>query len=343
MRFPRPCPCRRSLSGLISLRPLVVFLALAGLGLTAAPAAAQQSDRPLRFLVGFPPGGGLDSMTRVIAERLHVATGRTVVVENKAGAAGRIAAEAVVHGDADGSLVLSAPIVTTAFFPFIYNKLGFDPLRDLAPVTRFATFQFALAVGPQVPATTVAEFIAYLKAHPKSGNYGSLSPGTPSHFLGEMFTRATGTDMNHVPYRGSAPALIDLQGGQITAVFDTTASVMQLGRAGKIRLLAVTGAHRSPLLPDVPTFAELKLGLGDMETADLWYGFFVPGGTPPATVRELNAAIVAALHDPDVIDKLNRLDVRVETDTPEEFSARIAADYERWGRIIRATGFKVSE
>jgi tripartite-type tricarboxylate transporter receptor subunit TctC len=339
-RYPR---CGTGSVHSLATRIVAALVVLIGSLLAAPPASAQRSERPLRFLVGFPPGGGLDSMTRVVGEHIHAATGRTVVVENKAGAAGRIAAEAVVRGETDGSLVLSAPIVTTAFFPFIYNKLGFDPLRDLAPITRFATFQFALAVGPQVPANTVAEFIAYLKTKPATASYGSLSPGTPSHFLGEMFKRATGTDMTHVPYRGSAPALIDLQSGQITAVFDTTASVMQLARAGKIKVLAVTGGHRSERLPDAPTFAELKLGLGDMETADLWYGFFAPGGTSPAAVQELNGAIAAALRDKRVIELINQLDCRVEIDTPAAFAKRIADDYDRWGPIIRSTGFKVSE
>ena len=307
------------------------------------PAPSLAADTTLHFVVGFPAGGGLDTMTRLIAERVRVASGRPVIVENRPGGGGRIAAEAISRAEGDGNTLFAAPIVTTAFFPFVYKNLTFDPLTDLTPVTRFTTFQFALAVNRDLPVRDVREFIAYLKANPGKTSFGSLSAGTPSHFLGEMFNRATGTDMVHVPYRGSAPALTDLQGGQIQAAFDTTASVMQLYKADRVRVLAVTGTRRSALLPDVPTFAELKLGLGDMETAELWYGFFAPGKTPAPLVAQLNAMIVEALKDPQLVSKLEALDVRVVSDTPEQFKRIIASDYERWGKLIRATGFTASE
>ena len=330
------------------LRPLIRWagaMALACLAILAvgSPLGAQPSDRPVKIIVGFPAGGGLDIMVRTIAEKMRAATGATIIIENRPGAAGRIAAEAVARAEPDGATILAAPIVATAFYPFIFKSLPFDPLKDLAPITRFSTFQFALAIGRQVPAANAAEFIAFVRANPGKAGFGSLGAGTPSHFLGIMFNQATGLDLTHVPYRGSAPALNDLVGGSLQAVFDTTASLMEHHKAGTARLLAVTGRTRSPRLPDVPTFAELQLGLGDMETAELWYGFFAPGRTPAAMIDGWNAAIRAALADPAVRAQLERLDVQVVSDTPAEFSAIIAADYERWGRVIRATGFTMED
>lgn len=305
----------------------------------AGPALAEPLPRTQKIFVGFPAGGGLDTMVRIIADKVREMHGITIVVENRPGTAGRLAAEAVVRAEPDGSVVLAAPIVVTAFYPFIYRSLPFDPLTDLVPVTRFCTFQFALAVDPKLGAETVRDFITYAKGHPGKVGFGSLGAGTPSHFLGLMFSNATGTDLTHVPYRGSAPALHDLVGGSIQAVFDTTASLMEQHRAGAVRVLAVTGSKRSPRLPEVPTFGELALGLGDIEAADLWYGFFAPGRTPPDTVERLATAIGDALVDATVRERLAGLDVAVVADTPAAFAEIVKADNARWGRVIRSSGF----
>ena len=200
-----------------------------------------------------------------------------------------------------------------------------------------------LAVNNTVPANSVAEFIKYVKANPGKISYGSLSAGTPSHFLGAMFNRSTGTDILHVPYRGSGPATVALLANEVHAVFNTTAASMEMYKAGKIKLLAVTGAERSPALPDVPTFRELKLDLGAIEEADMWYGFLAPGKMPRATVLELNGMIRKALDDPTVRARLLTLDIEAVTDTPEDFAKIVRDDYERWGGIIRASGFTLSE
>jgi len=305
--------------------------------------AHQSCAEPLKIIVGFPAGSGLDVLTRLIAEQIRVATNNPVIVDNRPGGGGRIAAEAVARAEPDGTTILSAPIVTTAFMPFVYKKLNFDPMKDLAPITRLGNFQFALALNNAVPAGDVKGFVDWVKANPGKVNYGSLSAGTPSHFLGAMFNRATGTDMQHVPYKGSAPVNIDLQGGQIQATFNTTVSMMELYKGNKIKLLAVTGLSRSPSLPDVPTFKELRMNLGPMEDAELWYGFLAPGKTPAPVIRELNAQIVAALNNPDIRRQIANLDIQVETDTPEEFARIIAADYKRWGDVIRSTGFTLDE
>ncbi|WP_025038254.1 Bug family tripartite tricarboxylate transporter substrate binding protein [Bradyrhizobium sp. DOA9] len=305
----------------------------------ATRAGAQTSERTTKIVVGFPAGGGLDAMSRIIADKLREQTGQPAIVENKPGAAGRIAAEAVVRSEPDGSTLLSAPIVATAFYPFIFKSLPFDPLVDLAPISRFCTFQFALAVNTKLPTASLADFLAYARANKERMNFGSLGAGTPSHFLGVMLNQAAGIEMAHVPYRGSAPALTDLLGGTIQATFDTTASLMEQYKAGTIRLLAITGASRSPRLPDVPTFAELKLGLGAIESADFWYGFFAAGKTPEPILDKLNGNLRSVLADPAVRRLLSALDVGVVADTRAEFSAIIKADYDRWGGVIRSTGF----
>ena len=318
----------------------ILTLALS-FGLGQIPPA--QAQEPLKIVIGFPAGSGLDILTRLIAEQVRIDTGTPVIVDNRPGGGGRIAAEQVAKAEPDGKTILSAPIVTTAFMPFVYKKLNFDPMTDLAPITRLGNFQFALATNNDVPAKSVKDFIAWVRTNPGKVNYGSLSAGTPSHFLGVMFNRATGTDMQHIPYKGSAPVNIDLQSGQIQATFNTTVSTMELYKGSKINLLAVTGITRSPSLPNVPTFKELNLNLGPMEDAELWYGFLAPGKTPAPIIKTLNAQIVAALKNPQIREKITALDIQVVTDTPEAFAKIIADDYARWGEVIKSTGFTLDQ
>jgi tripartite-type tricarboxylate transporter receptor subunit TctC len=321
---------------------LVVWVVLGILSIMPGSRAAAATGE-LKVIVGFAAGSGVDAIARVVAERVRALTGATVIVENRPGGGGRVAGEVVARADPDGSTILLAPIVTTAFTPFVFKNLSFDPLNDLAPITRLGSFKFTLAVNADVPANTVAEFVAYVKANPGKISYASPGPGTPAHFLGAMFNRATGTDLVHVPYRGSGPAAVALLGGQVQSAFNTTVAMLPPYREKRVRLLAVTGATRAPTMPDVPTFAELKMNLGDIEEADMWYGFLAPGKTAPATVQKLNAILVDALIDAAVRDLLQNLDVEVRTSTAEEFAALIKADYERWGRVIRSTGFTLSE
>jgi tripartite-type tricarboxylate transporter receptor subunit TctC len=325
----------------LSRAGILCFAMLVASGLWPLPAA--QAQEPLKIIVGFPAGSGVDVLTRLIAEQVRIDTGTPIIVDNRAGGGGRIAAEYVAKAEPDGNTILAAPIVTTAFTPFVYKKLNFDPMKDLAPITRLGNFQFALATNNDVPAKSVKDFIAWVRANPGKVNYGSLSAGTPSHFLGVMFNRATGTDMQHIPYKGSGPVNIDLQAGQIQATFNTTVATMELFKGGKINLLAVTGSARSPSLPDVPTFKELNLNLGPMEDAELWYGFLAPGKTPAPLIAKLNAQIVAALKNPQIREKITNLDIQVVTDTPEEFAKVIANDYKLWGEIIKSTGFSLDQ
>jgi tripartite-type tricarboxylate transporter receptor subunit TctC len=312
-----------------------LLVALLPLSFASSVVAAEQ----LKIVIGFPAGSGLDVITRVIAARVQAATGTTVIIENRPGAGGRVAAEAVAQAEPDGNTILSAPIVTTAFTPFMYKNLRYDPINGLAPITRLGNFKFALAVNNGVPAGTLKEFVAYAKAHPGQIGYATPGQGTPAHFLGAMFNRATGTDLLHVPYRGSGPAAAALLSGEVKSTINTTVALMPPYKEKQVKVLAVTGAARSPTLPNVPTFGELSMNLGDIESAELWYGFLAPGKTPPAMVDKLNAALVEALKDPTVRDKLENLDIEVATDTPEAFARIVKADYQRWGEVIRATGF----
>jgi tripartite-type tricarboxylate transporter receptor subunit TctC len=308
---------------------------------TAMPRPADAADR-VKVVVGFAAGSGVDVIARVITEQVRADTGMTIIVENRAGGGGRIAADMVAHSEPDGGTLLFAPIVTTAFTPFVFRKLSFDPLKDLAPITRAGNFKFTLAVNEAMPVESVKEFVAYVKAHPGKVGYGTPGPGTPGHFLGAMFNKATGTDLLHVPYNGSGPAAVAVLSGQVMSAFNTTVAMGPLYKDKKVKLLAVTGTKRSPTLADVPTFSELKMNLGDIESTELWYGFFAQGKTPPALIRTRNGQLLAALKHPTVRARLQTLDIEVATDTPESFAKLVQADYERWGKVIKESGFTLS-
>ncbi|MPZ56344.1 MAG: tripartite tricarboxylate transporter substrate binding protein [Rhizobiales bacterium] len=335
-KIPTAFARRRTATTLIAAALLAAVLSAP---MSRSAVAADQ----LKVVVGFAAGSGVDAIARLVADRVRTATGMTIIVDNRPGGGGRVAAEVVAHSDPDGSTILFAPIVTTAFTPFVFKKLNFDPLKDLAPITRVGNFKFTLAVNNDVPANTVQEFVAYVKANPGKVSYATPGPGTPAHFLGAMFNKATGTDLLHVPYRGSGPAAVAILGGQVQSAFNTTVAMGPLYKGKKVKLLAVTGSKRSPTLADVPTFGELKMNLGDIENAELWYGFLAQGKTPPATIQKLNAQLIEALKDATVQARLQTLDIEVATDTPEAFAKLIQADYERWGRVIKASGFTLSD
>jgi tripartite-type tricarboxylate transporter receptor subunit TctC len=334
----------RSFSGLAfrSAALTVVLLVIGALPIIpGSTTAAATSD--LKLIVGFAAGSGVDSIARVVAERIRIVGGRTVMVENRPGGGGRIAAEAVVRAEPDGSTILFAPIVTTAFTPFMFKNPGFDPLVDLAPITQLGNFKFTLAVNAAMPAETVRELVTYVRANPGKVSYSTPGPGTPAHFLGAMLNRATGTDLVHVPYRGSGPAAMAVLSGEVQSTINTTIAMLPFYKNRSVKLLAVTGAARAETMPDVPTFAELKMNLGDIEDAEMWYGFLAPGKTSPTTVNTLNAVLIEALKDPPTRGLLRDQDIEVATSTPEAFAKLIKADYERWGAVIRASCFTLSE
>jgi tripartite-type tricarboxylate transporter receptor subunit TctC len=313
---------------------------LALLLLAAAPVMAQGAagpQGPVKILVGFAAGGGADIIARVFADKLKDRLGAPVVVENKTGAGGRIAAEALKNAAPDGATLLLTPIVVPVLAPLIYSNLGYDPVKDFAPVSLVGYYQFALAVNANHPARTMPEFVAWLKANPLQANFGSPAPGSLPHFFGVMIGRGVGVDMQHVAYKGGAPMINDLLGGQIAAGIDTHIELLELNKAGKIRVLGTSGATRSTLMPDVPTFKEA--GIANVEGSG-WYAFYVPARTPAARIAELNRAIVAVTLLPDVKDRLTKLGVDVQGSTPEDLSRLMAADTAKWAPVIRATGFK---
>ncbi len=315
-----------------------LLLALGLFALIAPPVATAQTalKGPLRIVVGFAAGGSSDIAARLIADKLKDELGQPVIVENKTGAGGRIAAEALKTAPADGTTLLLVPVVVPVLAPLVYRQLAYDPAKDFAPVTQIATYQFGYAVGANHPAKNVAELIAWMRVNPTQANFGSPAPGSLPHFFGLAVGRATGVDMVHVAYKGGAPLATDLMGGQIPVGIDSLSDLVQLHRAGKIRIIATSGAARSPLLPEVATFREQ--GFPSIEGTG-WIGIYAPAKTPKAIVEELSARIVKVVRLPDVRDRLLNLGYEPTGTTPEELSTIMAADTARWGPIIKASGF----
>lgn len=315
---------------------VIVFAAVAA----TAPGSALAQDRidkPVRILVGFAPGGTADIIARAVAEKMGAAIGQPVIVENRPGAIGRIAADAVKAAPPDGTTLMVMPIGPMAVVPHVYKDITYDPIRDFTPVALGATFQFALAAGPASGAKTWSEFAAWAKANPGKAAYATSGAGSLPHFFGVLLGRGIGVEMVHVPYKGSAAYLNDLVGGQVPAAIDAIADLTELHRAGKVKVLASSGAKRSTALPDVPTFGEL--GVAGVEAMG-WFGFFAPAKTPKPVVDALNAAINRALTSPDVAERLTKLGMDPATGSPEMFAKVVADDYAKWGPIVKASGFK---
>jgi len=302
-----------------------------------------QSDnyptRPIRFIAANAPGGGLDITARAIGPKLSAALGQQVIVDNRAGAAGSIASEILAKSAPDGHTIMVASLGGLAVNTNLYKGLSYHPLRDFAPVT-FATSQSnVLVVNPSVPAKSVQELIALAKAQPDRLTYGSSGAGNAGHLAGELFCVMAGVKMVHVPYKGGAPAMIDLVAGQIQLIFSSAPTAVPQVKAGKIRALAVTTARRSAVLPDVPTVAEQ--GLAGFE-ADNWYGVVTVMKTPRAVVDRLNVEIARALHSPDVKQLLFTQGLEVRTSTPQEFGAYMRSEFDKWAKVIKDSGIKAN-
>jgi tripartite-type tricarboxylate transporter receptor subunit TctC len=300
---------------------------------------AQSIDRPARMLIGFQAGGSLDTIARMLADQMKDYA-PSLIVENKAGAAGRIALETLKTSAPDGATMILTPASTLVLYPHIYKKLAYDSIADFAPVTSVGAVGYDIAVGPKVPASvkTLAEFVAWCKANPKDAAFGSPGAGTGHHFVGVMFARAAGLDMVHVPYRGAAPAIQDVLAGQIASNISVGAHI-PLHKDGKLRILATAGARRAPALPDVPTFTESGFGVD----ASDWFGVVVPAATPPAVVAKLNAAVRTAIASQPVQGVLQRLGNTPRGESPEDFAALIKRDHAAWGAIVKAAGFTAEE
>ena len=312
-------------------------------GALAAPTVASHAvaqswpAQPVRLVVGFAAGQAIDILARLIAQSLSEQLGQQFIVDNKPGSGGNIAAEGVARASADGHtlLVIGAnnPINST-----LYDKLGFDLLRDFAPVAGIYRVYQVMVVNPSFPAKTGAEFVAYVKANPGKINFGSAGTGSVAHVSGEYFKMLAGVDMQHVPYRGAPLALADLLSGQVAVTFASSASAAGYLKSGKLRALAVTSATRSETMPDVPAMAEFVPGF---EVAS-WYGIAAPQATPAAVIDRLNKEINAALTDADMKARLAELGGTVIPSSPAEFGQRIASDTDKWAKVVKFAGVKLT-
>ena len=298
--------------------------------------AAEWPTKPIRLLVGFAPGGGTDTTARAISQKLTASLGQQVVVDNRPGVSGNIAAEITANAPPDGYTVLLSTIAALAVNPSLLKKMPFDPIKDLAPVTRAADSTNFLVVHPSVPASSVKDLIALAKAKPLNG--GSSGVGGAGHLALELFNLQAGTKIVHVPYKGGGPAIIDLLAGNINLIFATGASSINHVKAGKIRALGVTTAKRSAMAPELPTIAEA--GLPGFE-ANNWNGVVVPAKTPRAIINRLNKEFTAALTLPDIKQFLFNQGLDAAPGTPEAFAAYIKSETAKWAKVIKAAGIKV--
>ena len=311
-----------------------------GFALVAGVAAAQSASwpaKPVKILVGASAGGGTDTIARMLAEKLQNTFGQPFIVENRPGAANTIAADVTAKAPADGLTLLVATNTAQAIAPHIM-KLGFDPIRDLAPISLVAVVPNVIVVGATVKAGTVKELVAEIQANPSGFSCGSSGIGSTQHLACEAFALATGTKIVHIPYKGSSPVLTDLAGGQLQLDFDTTSSAMAFIKGGKVKALAVMTPRRSAELPDVPTLAEAGYPGVEMTT---WYGLFTTAGTPKEVVAKLAAEMTRILAMPDVRKRIADLGGEAGNLTPEQFGAMNRADFERFGKLVKAAGIKV--
>ncbi len=319
-----------------TLMPAWTIVAFAGLVLMLAGGARAADDYPshsVRWLVGYPPGGSTDICARLIGQYLSEHLHQQFLVENKPGAGNNLATEMAVKSPPDGYTVFLVNPANT-INATLYKKLPFNFIRDMAPVAGFIRVPNVMEVNPSVPAKTVAEFIAYAKANPGKVNLASSGVGTSVHLSGELFKMMAHVDLVHVPYRGSAPALTDLLGGQVQVMFDNLPSSIGHIRAGRLRALAVTTANRDKALPDLPTVAETVPGY----EASAWFGMAVPQGTPREIIDKLNKQVNAALADPAMQAKLAELGGSLIPGTPEDFGKLIAEETEKWAKVVKASG-----
>jgi tripartite-type tricarboxylate transporter receptor subunit TctC len=312
------------------------FAAMTGLVLAVFSAQAQV-DKPVRVLVGFAPGGSADIAARLLGERVAAELKQTVLVENKPGAGGRIAAEALKNAAPDGSTLMLAPIVVPVLAPLVFSKLPYNVATDFSPVVHIANFQFGLSVAASHPAKNMKELLAWFKANPANANFGSPAPGSLPHFFGVMIATDAGLDLVHVPFNGGGPLQNALVGNQVSSGIDTLVDQIEMHRGGKTRILATSAATRSPLLADVPTFAEA--GLKGVEGTS-WFAVYAPAKTPAAAIQQINAAFNKALAAPDLRERFLKLGLEPTGGSAADLQAIMKRDTDRWGPVVKASGFR---
>jgi tripartite-type tricarboxylate transporter receptor subunit TctC len=300
-------------------------------------AAERYPDRPVRFIVPFPPGGGTDAFARIISPRLTEFLGQQIIIDNRGGAQGSIGTSLGAKAAPDGYTIMFAHQGAFVVNPHMYSKPGYDTLRDFAAVSRGTQMAFILVVHPSVPAATMKDLAALAKRSPGKLTFASTSAAP--QLVGELFKLTTGTDMVHVPYKGAGPAVIDLLAGNVNLMFSNPTSTVPHVKSGRLRALGVMDSKRNEALPDVPTAVEA--GYPELGNVIEWYGVAVPAGTPRQVILKLNTAVVRALSAPEVIKSIQNLGQTPAPSTPEEFDREIRAEYERWGKVVKASGAKV--
>ena len=303
----------------------------------AGPLAHAQDKPPMRILVGFPPGGSADIVARLLADRMRATLGQNVIVDNKPGAAGRVALGEVKRSAPDGQTLVLAPSGALVVLPWLYKNLGYDPVRDFTPVARAVTFDFAITAGPGAPSGDLKAILAWMKDNPGKANYATPGAGTVPHFTGVMLAQGAGIAMTHVAYKGGAPAANDLLGGQIPLMIDTPLETIEQHRAGKLRIVAVTGEARTKSIPEVPTLKEQGIAM----TADAFFGLYGPAGMTSDVTQRIARAVADALKQPDVIERTVSLGLVPAYGSGEELAAVQAAHLKRWEGPIKASGFTV--
>ena len=296
--------------------------------------AAQTSS--VRMIVGFPPGGSADTTARLLADKMKDTLGVPVMVDNKPGAGGRIAAQIVKDAAPDGTTVMVVPFAVMVVQPMVFKSIKYDTTKDFTPVGNAVTFPLALAAGPGTPAKDMKELIAWFQANPGKANFGSPAAGSMPHFMGEMLADAAKMKLTHVAFQGGAPMVTNLLGGQIPIGFDTPAEFAEYYKAGKLRILALSGTQRHPNFLNVPTFKEQGIDIDALA----WFGVFGPPSMPKATVDKLNASLQAALKQPDLVERLASLGLTTSPGSAEEMTRRLANDKAAWGPPIKHSGFQ---
>jgi tripartite-type tricarboxylate transporter receptor subunit TctC len=316
-------------------RVLMLIAALAA----GASAAQNYPTKPVRMIVGFPPGGGTDVMARLITPKMIEAWGQQVVIDNRAGATGIIGTDLVAKAVPDGYTLLMGHVATNAIAASLFAKLPFDPARDFAPITRVSSVPHLIVVHPSLDVHTVKDLIALAKAKPGQIAFPSAGNGSTPHLAGEIFKTMAGVNLIHVPYKGSGQSVQDLLGGQVQLAFDTTPTVIQYVKAGRLRPIAVSTLKRLASLPEVPTVAESGVPGYEVTT---WYGMFAPAGTPPAIVRKVFMEVARIVRLPDIKERLDGMGTEETTNaSPEEFAAMVRADIAKYAKVIKAAGLRI--
>jgi tripartite-type tricarboxylate transporter receptor subunit TctC len=318
---------------------LLAFALMSFIMLVAVPAQAQTYPaKPIRLIVPYPPGGGNDTIARLLSAKINESWGQQLIVDNRPGAGTTIGTALAAHAVADGYTIVMSSVATHAMAPQLYANPGYDPQKDFAPVTLLATTPMLMAISAGAPYKTLNELISAAKAAPGKLSYASGGNGTPPHLAAAIFTEKTGVQMVHVPYKGSGPALVDVMAGQVTTIIDTAASATPHVRSGKMRGIAITGKRRWPDLPEVPTFAEG--GLADYD-ASAWYSIHAPAGTPPAIINKLNAELVRIVNLPDIKERFRQMSAEAVGNTPQEFDLFVKAEIAKWGKVIKSLNLRV--